>query len=86
MGLHMQSKLTFVMSTSAKTDHKNLVQALDDLSLDVPAAPELVAHFMSRAITDDILPPAFLTSFPAGDAQGRLSLLPRISRLCRPSS
>ncbi|KAK9864764.1 hypothetical protein WJX84_007393 [Apatococcus fuscideae] len=40
---------------------QDLVMALDDLSLDVPDAPELLAMFVSRAIVDDILPPAFLT-------------------------
>lgn len=37
-----------------------LVAALDDLCLDVPEAPELLALFIARAIVDDILPPSFL--------------------------
>ena len=46
-----------------------LMEALDDLCLDVPEAPDLLALFTARAIVDDILPPSFLIqqSTTAGD-------------------
>ena len=38
----------------------NLVYSVDDLKIDVPEAPDLVATFIARAVVDDILPPAFV--------------------------
>lgn len=45
---------------------QSLVAAVEDLSLDVPAAAELLAVFISRAIVDEILPPSFVGSLPTG--------------------
>ncbi|KAK9834580.1 hypothetical protein WJX74_005106 [Apatococcus lobatus] len=38
---------------------QTLIAALDDLCLDVPEAPDLLALFTARAVVDDILPPCF---------------------------
>eukprot|EP00270_Netrium_digitus_P006733 TRINITY_DN1940_c0_g2_i1.p1 TRINITY_DN1940_c0_g2~~TRINITY_DN1940_c0_g2_i1.p1 ORF type:complete len:790 (-),score=274.19 TRINITY_DN1940_c0_g2_i1:16-2385(-) len=38
-----------------------IVSAADDLSLDCPDADDVIALFITRAIVDDILPPAFLS-------------------------
>lgn len=34
--------------------------------MDVPGATDLIAHFIARAVIDDILPPAFLKKLPQG--------------------
>lgn len=44
----------------------NLVHSVDDLRIDVPDAPELIATFVARAVVDDILPPAFVDKLPSG--------------------
>ncbi|CAM6114371.1 unnamed protein product [Calypogeia fissa] len=38
-----------------------LLECVDDLSLDIPDASDILALFLARAVVDDILPPAFLT-------------------------
>ena len=43
-----------------------IVAAVDDLQIDVPDAPDLVANFVARAVVDDILPPAFVDKLPPG--------------------
>ena len=48
------------------SDRWRCLQSVEDLSLDVPAADDLVAHFIARAVTDDILPPAFLSQLSSG--------------------
>ncbi|XP_058972688.1 programmed cell death protein 4-like isoform X1 [Pocillopora verrucosa] len=45
---------------------QQLLDDLDDLSLDTPDAPEMVGKFIARAIADDCLPPAFVSNL--GDA------------------
>lgn len=40
-----------------------LVEELPDMLLDVPDSIELLAYFTCRAITDDVLPPAFVTDY-----------------------
>lgn len=45
---------------------QQLLDDLDDLSLDTPEAPEMVGKFIARAIADDCLPPAFINNL--GDA------------------
>lgn len=45
-----------------------VVAAVDDLQIDVPDAPDLVANFVARAVVDDILPPAFVDKLPPGMA------------------
>lgn len=37
-----------------------LLEAMEDLSLDVPGAPESLLLFTARAVVDDILPPSWL--------------------------
>ena len=44
----------------------SIVAAVDDLQIDVPDAPDLVASFVARAVVDDILPPAFVNKLPPG--------------------
>lgn len=41
---------------------QQLLDDLDDLSLDTPEAPEIVGKFIARAIADDCLPPAFVNN------------------------
>ncbi|KAL2636328.1 hypothetical protein R1flu_007807 [Riccia fluitans] len=38
-----------------------LLESVDDLSLDIPDATDVLALFLARAVVDDILPPAFLS-------------------------
>jgi len=38
-----------------------LLERLEDLRLDIPNAPELLANFLARAVVDDLIPPAFLS-------------------------
>eukprot|EP01052_Picozoa_sp_SAG31_P024856 SAG31_NODE_2142_length_6344_cov_1.986709_3_plen_538_part_00 len=47
-----------------------LVRAVDDLAIDVPEAPALVALFLARAVLDELLPPAFVTSGSCGTSGG----------------
>lgn len=50
-----------------------LLEAVDDLSLDIPDASDILALFLARAVVDDILPPAFLSkadNFLAEGSQG----------------
>eukprot|EP00123_Amoebidium_parasiticum_P009214 comp19331_c0_seq1/m.22240 comp19331_c0_seq1/g.22240 ORF comp19331_c0_seq1/g.22240 comp19331_c0_seq1/m.22240 type:complete len:346 (-) comp19331_c0_seq1:631-1668(-) len=37
-----------------------LLASVDDLALDVPEAPTHLAHFIGRALSDEVLPPRFL--------------------------
>ena len=37
------------------------INSLDDLVLDVPEAPELLALFMARAVVDDVIPPVMVS-------------------------
>lgn len=39
---------------------ESIIESLDDTSLDVPDAQNLVALFIARAVCDDILPPSFV--------------------------
>ncbi|XP_068708684.1 programmed cell death protein 4-like [Montipora capricornis] len=41
---------------------QQLLDDLDDLSLDTPEAPKFLGKFIARAIADDCLPPAFVAS------------------------
>ena len=41
------------------------MQALDDLSLDVPDAVTMTGHFVVTAMTDGILPASFLNHIPS---------------------
>mmetsp|Transcript_41456 Transcript_41456/g.130580 ORF Transcript_41456/g.130580 Transcript_41456/m.130580 type:complete len:450 (-) Transcript_41456:19-1368(-) len=41
-----------------------VMRSLDDLSLDTPNAPALLANFIARAIVDDVLPPNFISFVP----------------------
>ena len=44
----------------------DVIDALDDLILDVPDAVDLVAIFICRAVADDVLPPAFVHRMEGG--------------------
>lgn len=44
------------------------VAAVEDLRLDVPDSPGVVATFVSRAVVDEVLPPSFVDGIPAGAA------------------
>jgi len=39
-----------------------LLERIEDLKLDIPNAPEYLSMFLARAVVDDLLPPAFLSS------------------------
>lgn len=52
-----------LLTEDMKKGFADLVSSLDDLSLDVPDATDLVALFACRAVADDALPPAFLLHF-----------------------
>lgn len=43
---------------------EQLLARIDDLALDNPRAPDQLAAFMTRAIADELLPPAFVTTPP----------------------
>jgi len=42
------------------------VDSLEDVSLDVPGAPEILSKFIARAVYDEILPPKFLSNAKIG--------------------
>lgn len=44
----------------------DVLDALDDLTLDVPDAADQLATFIARAVVDDILPPSFVSRLPRG--------------------
>ncbi|KAJ3696950.1 hypothetical protein LUZ61_000655 [Rhynchospora tenuis] len=43
-----------------KLGFMNLLESVEDLSVDIPNAVDLLAIFIARAVVDDILPPVFL--------------------------
>ncbi|GAQ81206.1 MA3 domain-containing protein [Klebsormidium nitens] len=49
-----------------------LLESVEDLSLDIPDAVELLSLFLARAVVDDILPPAFLSRTGKSLAEGSL--------------
>lgn len=61
----------------------NLVAILEDLQLDVPEAVDLLARFILRAVTDEVLPPAFVKTIPGGEARDQDSA---DALVCIPSS
>jgi len=71
---------------------ENLLEWLDDLILDIPNAPQLLALFISRSIVDDILPPSFVGTISTDDelhtgvrrtCEGHLSARHAAERLLR---
>jgi len=58
-----------------------VVYRLEDIVLDVPSAPDLVGKFIARAIHDDILVPAFLTSFEDEKTQLKTATLSKAKGL-----
>lgn len=70
---------------------ERLLEAIDDLQLDIPDAPKIVTNFIARAVVDEVLPPAFLNDrlimSLGGDvveqAKVLLSLRHGMSRLAR---
>ncbi|XP_062194877.1 MA3 DOMAIN-CONTAINING TRANSLATION REGULATORY FACTOR 1-like [Phragmites australis] len=55
-------------STQIRLGFLLLLEAVDDLAVDIPDAVDVLALFIARAVVDDILPPAFLSK-----AKGSLS-------------
>ena len=51
------------------------VAAVEDLRLDVPDSPDVVATFVSRAVVDEVVPPSFVDSIPAGTWRAHLALI-----------
>ena len=49
-----------------KRGFESVIQSLDDTSLDVPDALNLVSFFIARAICDDLLPPSFVSQISSG--------------------
>ncbi|CAM0910830.1 unnamed protein product [Alopecurus aequalis] len=49
-----------VSSTQIELGFVMLLQAVDDLTVDIPDAVDVLAVFIARAVVDDILPPVFL--------------------------
>ena len=43
---------------------EHLLARVDDLAIDNPRACEHLANFLTRAVSDEILPPAFVTTAP----------------------
>lgn len=41
---------------------ENLLDSLEDLSIDIPDAKVIVGSFLARAIVDEVLPPAFISN------------------------
>ena len=61
-----------------ETGLANLVNSLDDLLLDVPEAIDLLARFIMRAVTDEVLTPAFPRLIPGGEPPVTLSPAPDV--------
>ena len=54
------SPLGVLSHEAAATGFLSLLDAAEDLALDVPAAPRLLSLFVARAVVDEVLPPSFL--------------------------
>lgn len=52
------------------TGFRMLLDAMEDLSLDVPNAPESLLLFTARAVVDDVLPPSWLAT-TAAEMEGK---------------
>ncbi|GJN12563.1 hypothetical protein PR202_ga30849 [Eleusine coracana subsp. coracana] len=50
-----------ISSTQIRLGFVLLLDAVDDLAVDIPDAVDILALFIARAVVDDILPPAFLS-------------------------
>lgn len=74
-----------VFRLNSKQGFEHLVDTLEDIVLDVPAAAQLLALFISRTIVDDVLPPSFLSHISPGADPERIAvtliLTRRLSRL-----
>ncbi|KAL6856882.1 hypothetical protein ACP4OV_018264 [Aristida adscensionis] len=55
-----------ISSTQIRLGFVLLLEAVDDLAVDIPDAVDVLALFIARAVVDDILPPAFLSKAKAG--------------------
>ncbi|AQK78411.1 Programmed cell death protein 4 [Zea mays] len=51
-----------VSSTQIRLGFVLLLEAVDDLAVDIPDVVDVLALFIARAVVDDILPPAFLSN------------------------
>mmetsp|Transcript_8232 Transcript_8232/g.30367 ORF Transcript_8232/g.30367 Transcript_8232/m.30367 type:complete len:745 (-) Transcript_8232:1201-3435(-) len=88
MGAILLSELygSVIGSEDMKKGFQGVIEAIEDISIDVPDAPELIAIFLSRAVVDDILPPAFLTQLAKGveDEKAEKSLRSALAHLSAP--
>ena len=64
---HKADLAQVVPTEDVETGFSNLVANLEDLQLDVPEAVDLLARFILRAVTDEVLPPAFVKTIPGGE-------------------
>jgi len=48
------------------------IDSLEDISLDVPNAPELLSKFIARAVFDEVIPPKFLNHAKTGTKEADL--------------
>jgi len=53
---------------------QNALNAAEDVSLDIPDAPNLLARFFARAVADEIVPPIFFAEANAPSPQARQAL------------
>lgn len=60
-----------------------LLSGLEDLALDVPDAPQIMACFLARAVADEALPPAFLVRVNLADSDAGARALAEAQRLLR---
>lgn len=58
--LSPNSPIGVISHEAAATGFLALLDAAEDLALDVPAAPRLLSLFVARAVVDEVLPPSFL--------------------------
>jgi len=56
----------------------SVVEAVDDLKLDVPEAVDLVSLFVARAIVDDIVPPAIVSKAIAPEGSAMEAVLQQV--------
>eukprot|EP00743_Colponemidia_sp_Colp-15_P000606 GILK01000679.1.p1 GENE.GILK01000679.1~~GILK01000679.1.p1 ORF type:complete len:520 (-),score=122.84 GILK01000679.1:331-1890(-) len=59
-----------VSAESMSHGFDRLLDSIEDLSLDVPDAPRLVAQFLARAVVDEIIPPAYVTNHARTTVEG----------------
>jgi len=71
------SKLLLKLGTVISVNDLSLgfqmaIDSLEDISLDVPNAPELLSKFIARAVFDEVIPPKFLKHAKTSNKEGDL--------------